>query len=372
LIGFRGTRVSSTMKKKPIVSSTMKRNREYCFRSPVLVERSSVAFLPSRRRRTPIRWSYGNSNALAAVLILLTVGKSSLSARSFSIDNHWPVAKNRCSGHRNACNGNNNSEHRETAKSLKKVPPHVAFICDGNSRWAAARNLPASVGHAAGADRLVHVLDDLKAAGVSYCTVYGFSTENWKRPPSETRAILNVMEQAARKFYDRAVKECVRVRVLGDLSDERVPRSLVEILQMLERDTSKAVSDDGGQGFTICLAVNYGGRRDILNAAKSLATRIVEGSLAVEDVTEDVLASLLTTKDLPDPDLVIRTSGERRLSNFLLWNLAYTELYFTDVFWPDFDATCVADAILWYAQRQRRFGARETIDKEAVTSNAAQ
>ena len=304
---------------------------------------------PSRRRRT------AESSSRYILTVLLAWLFVSQHTHAFLI--HSSAA--RTSTHR-LCAAYTNGEHRALQRST--IPQHVAFVCDGNSRWARARHLPAAAGHAAGADRLVKVLDGLTAAGVSYATMYGFSTENWKRPASEINDILRVVEETARKFYNRAIQECVRVRILGDLTDERLPRSLVEVLQRLERDTAMA------EGVTLCLAINYGGRRDIVNAAKCLAARLVDGSLD-GDCTEETFASLLSTAGIPDPDIMIRTSGESRLSNFLLWNLAYTELYFTDVLWPDFDEACLSDALSWYAQRRRRYGARETITEPTVNGH---
>jgi undecaprenyl diphosphate synthase len=250
----------------------------------------------------------------------------------------------------------------------------VALVCDGNSRWAARRGLPAAAGHAAGADRLVDVLTALQRAGVSHCTMYGFSTENWKRPRSEIRDLFRVMEEAARKFYDRAVRQDnLRLRVIGDLADDRIPGSLREIFERLVRETNERADRTEKEGeidtVTLSLAINYGGRQDIVQASKRLAVSIAEGSLdADDDVTEDTLASFLSTADLPDPDLIIRTSGETRLSNFLLWNAAYTELYFTETLWPDFDETCLQQALEWYRQRQRNFGGRV---QEVIATNGA-
>lgn len=247
------------------------------------------------------------------------------------------------------------------------IPRHVAFICDGNSRWARARDLPAVAGHAAGADRLVDIIDSLNAAGVQYCTMYGFSTENWKRSPTEIRDILAVMEQSARRFYNRALQENVRVKILGDLTDNRIPRSLLEILGRLERETNNRSAANHEKRLTLCLAINYGGRRDIVNASKELAAQVRDGKIKVDDITEETFASCLSTNEIPDPELVIRTSGESRLSNFLLWDVAYAELYFTDVLWPDFDDDCVAEALRWYSQRRRRFGARQPAESKPIT-----
>lgn len=248
---------------------------------------------------------------------------------------------------------NTNGEHYTNGEQNHVVPRHVALICDGNSRWAKARRLPISVGHLAGADRLIDSIQTLKRAGVQCITFYGFSTENWKRPPQEIEDILSVMEHTARNFYSKALEENVRVKILGDLQDERIPNGLRGILSKLERDTCQNT-------VTVCIAVNYGGRQDILHASLRLAEAISSGQIQGENVTEDYFSSFLCTSDVPNPDLMIRTGGEKRLSNFLLWNSAYSELYFSDVLWPDFDEIFVMEALEWYSTRSRRFGGRNS------------
>jgi undecaprenyl diphosphate synthase len=255
-----------------------------------------------------------------------------------------------CLAHTNGSHELSNDSH---------VPKHVAFVCDGNSRWAKSRNLPTSVGHGVGADRLLDVLAFLKEDGIAYCTMYGFSTENWRRPTAEVAEILNVMEITARGFHGRALKERYRVIVLGNLDDKRIPTGLRDILQKLERETATMMNDANQPALTVCLAVNYGGRQDIVNASLQLAKEIASGNIHPDDVTEDTVASLLCTSGIPDPDLIIRTSGECRLSNFLLWNTAYSEIYFTPELWPDFRNGSWKAALAWYAQRKRRFGSRE-------------
>jgi undecaprenyl diphosphate synthase len=250
----------------------------------------------------------------------------------------------------------------------QQVPRHVAFICDGNSRWAKERGLPVSAGHVAGADQLVKILDALKESGVLYCTLYTFSTENWKRPPSEIVDLMRIMEASCNRFYDRVMQDHVQVKILGDLEDERIPDSLRAALHKLERDTTektvKAISSK--PPFTICFCINYGGRKDIVNASLKLAAAIADKQVSPEDVTEDLFASFLSTSDVPDPDLVIRTSGECRLSNYLLWNIAYAELYFANVYWPSFNRDSWQDALQWYSKRTRKFGGRQAL--EATTS----
>ena len=265
----------------------------------------------------------------------------------------------------------------ERSSTLK----HIAFICDGNSRWAQQRNLPSLAGHAAGAERLVEILQVLqRQTNVVYCTMYAFSTENWKRPSHEIKDILQVMEQTARQFRHRLRKDGVRFRVLGDLTDSRIPESLRNLLQQMQDETSIPKDDNNKEGLTLCVAVNYGGRQDIVNAAKRIATLAVAETLStqnsttsafsVDDINDDLVSSLLSTSGIPDPDLIIRTSGESRLSNFLLWNAAYSELYFSDTLWPDFDKESLQEAVAWYHGRQRRFGARTKSTKETSVSSS--
>ena len=263
----------------------------------------------------------------------------------------------------NSINGRANEPQSRANTSL---PQHVAIICDGNSRWARAKGLPTAAGHAAGAERLVQVLQTLQDKGVNYCTLYAFSTENWQRPRKEVEELMYTMEQTARRFRTQVLVSQAKVKVLGDLEDERIPSGLRDILMQIESETLALDAPEPRQ--TVCLAINYGGRQDILNAAKQFA-KCALSTMDVDSMQEDDLAKHLSTRDIPDPDLLIRTSGEHRLSNFLLWNMAYTELYFTDTLWPDFDAKCVSDALSWYSQRQRRFGKRSS-KPQAVSHNS--
>ena len=253
---------------------------------------------------------------------------------------------------------------------LSSRPQHVALICDGNSRWAKQRHLPASIGHAKGADALTSALRSFKSRGVRICTFYGFSSENWSRSAEEIRDIWTVMERTAQTFHDKAMEENVCVRILGDLDDDRIPRSLKESLVQLERDTGgnadfeRSIDKTSSeQQLLVCLAINYGGRRDIVNAGKRIAELVKMGDLSVDEINEDVFEQHLWTSGVPAPDFVIRTGGERRLSNFLLWNLAYSEIYFTDELWPDFDAKSIDEALAWYASRSRRFGGRDLLGR---------
>ena len=268
-------------------------------------------------------------------------------------------------------NGERVHEDHDTASS--PIPKHVGFVCDGNSRWARQRGLPVIAGHAAGADCLVDVvLPHLKEIGVKYCTMYGFSTENWKRSEKEISDIFKVMEHTAEAVYERLLQpgEQIRIRIVGDLDDERIPNSLKVVLDRLQTETARLCCDDDdddkeAKHHTLCLAINYGGRRDILEAAKKLAhAAVATGDVdGIDNLSEEDFSKLLSTNGVPDPDLVIRTSGECRLSNFLLWNAAYSELYFTDTLWPDFNRKALSEALEWYASRKRRFGARQKSSK---------
>lgn len=242
------------------------------------------------------------------------------------------------------------------------IPRHVAFICDGNSRWAQQHNCSTIQGHSKGADRLVELLETLQADGITYCTLFGFSTENWNRPSQEVHDIFRVMEQTARQLVPRLVQEShsIQLRILGDLQDDRIPYGLRTILRDLQTMTRRRrdMSRRNDKPLTVCLAVNYGGRQDLVQATRNIAKEVAAGRLSPDAINQDVLESFLTTAGIPDPDLIVRSSGEHRLSNFLLWNAAYAELYVTDVLWPDFDTASWKEALMWYQQRSRRFGTR--------------
>ena len=252
------------------------------------------------------------------------------------------------------------SDFNLQSHNTKIIPTHVAFICDGNSRWAKQRSLPTAAGHMMGAARLVDLLEVLRDDGIQYCTFYAFSCENWKRSPEEIREIFKVVEQTARNVASRVMKKSsrVQIRIVGDMQDERIPSGLKDILAELQEMTAKHKHDGESNTLTVCLAINYGGRQDILQATQKLAQAIAEGKIRSNDVNEETLASYLSTGGIPDPDIIVRTSGESRLSNFLLWNCAYSELYMTDTLWPDFDQGCWKEALHRYQQRQRRFGSR--------------
>jgi undecaprenyl diphosphate synthase len=228
------------------------------------------------------------------------------------------------------------------------VPEHVAVIMDGNGRWAKKRMMPRSYGHKAGAETVEQICEDAYNLGIKYLTVYAFSTENWKRSVEEVTGIMNLLRRYLSNAVERASKNNMRVRVIGDRS--ALDADIVELIDNLEQKTA------GYDGLNFTIALNYGGRDEIRRAVQSIAERVKDGSLDVADIDEKYISSVLDTADLPDPDLMIRTSGEYRISNYLIWQLAYTEYYFTDVLWPDFDIEELKAAIRYYNGRDRRYG----------------
>ena len=232
-----------------------------------------------------------------------------------------------------------------------KVPEHVAIILDGNGRWAKKRLLPRKLGHAQGAKTVEQICEDADSLGIRYLTVYAFSTENWRRSPDEVEALMNLLRDYLTNCIERANKNNMRVRVIGERT--RLSQDIQEKICRLEEASA------GNTGLTFVIALNYGSRDEIMRAMAAMARDVKTGVLAPEDVTEARIGDYLDTAGIPDPDLLIRTSGEQRLSNFLLWQLAYTEFYFTDVLWPDFDKEELKKAILQYNGRERRFGGRK-------------
>ncbi len=225
-----------------------------------------------------------------------------------------------------------------------EIPAHIAIIMDGNGRWARERRLPRLAGHRAGTENLRRVIRACAEFGVHYLTVYAFSTENWARPKEEVDGLMEIMEEFIDKELDELDAEGVQIRHVGKLEGVR-PRLQAKIRQAIERTRHN-------QRLVLNVAFNYGGRDEIVQAVR----RIVEDGLPAEAITEETIASRLYTAGLPDPDLVIRTSGEVRISNFLLWQSAYAEWYFTPVFWPDFGRQHLLEAIADYNRRERRFG----------------
>lgn len=229
-----------------------------------------------------------------------------------------------------------------------KIPRHVAIILDGNGRWAQARNLPRKMGHIEGCKAVEQTVEDAARLGIEYLTVYAFSTENWKRSEDEVSALMQLFRYYMKRLLKVAVENNVRVKMIGDRS--RFAPDIIEGLNRLEGDTAN------NTGLTFVIAVNYGARDEMRRAMTQMAKDVAEGIVQPEDVSETMISSYLDTKGMPDPDLLIRTSGELRLSNFLLWQLAYTELYVTDIYWPDFTKEELLKAIESYTKRDRRFG----------------
>jgi undecaprenyl diphosphate synthase len=239
-------------------------------------------------------------------------------------------------------------ERVEAASALSTAPRHVAIIMDGNRRWAAAAGLPRIEGHRRGIHTLRRIVAAAAKAGIGVLTVYAFSEENWGRERAEIGALMDLGTAFARREADAFAREGIRVRVIG--RRDRLPVALREAFAMLETRTSQAT------GMTLNLAVDYGARTELCSAIRTLAAQVAAGTLDPEAIDEDTIAGSLSTAGLPDPDLLIRTGGDLRLSNFLLYQCAYTELWSTNVPWPAFDARAFNEALGSYAQRQRRFG----------------
>ncbi|WP_313156201.1 isoprenyl transferase [Lacrimispora sp.] len=228
------------------------------------------------------------------------------------------------------------------------IPEHVAIILDGNGRWAKKRGLPRSVGHKEGCVTVERTVEDAARLGIKYLTVYGFSTENWKRTSDEVGALMQLFRFYMVRLLKVAKANNVRVKMIGDRG--RFDQDIVAGIGKLVEETKD------NTGLTFIIAVNYGGRDEIVRAVRKIMNDSAEGKLLPEDMTEEVFSSYLDTEEIPDPDLLIRTSGELRLSNYLLWQLAYTELYVTDCYWPDFNMEEMKRAIAAYNSRERRFG----------------
>ena len=229
-----------------------------------------------------------------------------------------------------------------------RLPNHVAVIMDGNGRWAAARGLPRVMGHRAGVEALKSTLRLCSDWGISALTAYAFSTENWSRPGEEVSFLMTLFERVLQKELQSLEQEQVRIRFLGDLD------ALPDTLQGHIRNATERTAGNSGIHFNVC--TNYGGRRELVRAAQRLARQAADGLVVPEAIDENSLANELFTAGEQDPDLLIRTSGEHRISNFLLWQLAYAEIHVTDVNWPDFDRAALTTALVDYQSRQRRFG----------------
>lgn len=230
----------------------------------------------------------------------------------------------------------------------KAVPRHVAIVMDGNGRWAKARFMPRLIGHQRGVEAVRKVIRACNQAGVECLTLFAFSSENWKRPIEEVNGLMSLFMLVLERETAGLIRHQVRMRFIGDRS--AFSSSLQEKITHVEQQTRHCT------GMVLFIAANYGGRWDILQATQKIAAKVAKGELSAEQVTERDLDQEMSTFGLPEPDLFIRTGGEQRISNFLLWQLAYTELYFTDKLWPEFDEPALQDAFNAYAHRQRRFG----------------
>lgn len=229
-----------------------------------------------------------------------------------------------------------------------RLPRHVAIIMDGNGRWAKAKGKDRSFGHQEGVVSVRKIMDAVTQLGLKYLTLYTFSTENWNRPEEEVQALMSLLVYAIHRETPDMMKKNVRLTAIGDLS--RLREDAYNTLQECIDTTS------ANTGTTLVLALSYSSRWEITRAARQLAQEVLEQKINPNDITEAMVSDHLTTKNIPDPDLLIRTGGEKRISNFLLWQLSYAEFFFTDVFWPDFREEELYEAILYYQQRERRFG----------------
>lgn len=229
-----------------------------------------------------------------------------------------------------------------------KIPAHIAIILDGNGRWAKAKGMPRNYGHAQGSKNVERICEEAYRMGVKYLTVYAFSTENWNRPKDEVDALMKLLRNYMKTCLKTAAKNDMKVRVIGDKTglDEDIRNRIAEL--------EEATKDNGGLNFQI--ALNYGSRDEIVRAVRRVSEDVKEGKFKPEDIDEKMFETYLDTHGIPDPDLMIRTSGELRLSNYLLWQLAYTEFYFTDIPWPDFTKEELSKAIEQYNRRDRRYG----------------
>ena len=231
---------------------------------------------------------------------------------------------------------------------MGQIPKHIAIIMDGNGRWAKERSLPRIAGHKEGINSVREITRVCGEIGVRHLTLYTFSTENWKRPSSEVSALMHLLLKTIKDEIKELHREEVRFTIIGDLNTipSKTAKGLLDGVKVTENNT----------GLNLNLALNYGSRQEIINAIKILALKVQSGDLDPNNIDIDLLGNFLYTSNVPDPDLLIRTSGERRLSNFLLWQIAYTEIFMTDIFWPDFREKQLMDAIIDFQSRERRFG----------------
>lgn len=229
-----------------------------------------------------------------------------------------------------------------------KIPQHVAIILDGNGRWAKQRHMPRNYGHKVGADNLEQVIEDAWDLGIKYLTVYAFSTENWKRSVEEVTGLMTILRDFLRRSIEKSMKNNMRVSIIG--KRDRLDKDIIAAIEELEETTKN------NTGLHFIVALNYGGRDEITRAVAGIAQDYKDGKVSLEDITEDFISSRLDTAGIPDPDLLIRTSGEIRTSNFLPWQISYSEFYFCDTLWPDFKKADLQKAIDYFNGRERRFG----------------
>lgn len=234
------------------------------------------------------------------------------------------------------------------ALQTNNKPRHIVVIMDGNGRWAKKRNLPRAAGHKAGITNLRKIVEHCAAEKIEVLTVYAFSSENWRRPDQEVSLLMELFINALNEQVDELHQHQVNIQFIGDLT--RFPQKLQDSI------AAAAALTNNNSGLHLRVAANYGGRWDITNAFRTIAAKITRGVLDINDVDESMVQQALVLADLPEPDLFIRTGGEKRISNFLLWQMAYTEMYFSDIYWPDFSPECLVEACSWFETRQRRFG----------------
>ena len=237
----------------------------------------------------------------------------------------------------------------QTLKAGQIIPRHVAVIMDGNGRWAKARGLPRAMGHKHGVENVRVVVERSLSLGIKYLTLFGFSSENWKRTPNEILDLMSLLRNYLDKEINELNEKNIQFKVIGDR--EKLDSDIVELIETAEQITKT------NKDLTLTIALSYGGRRAITLAAKELANRACQGHITIDDISEELFDLTLETRGVPDPDLVIRTSGEKRISNFLLWECAYSEFVFFDILWPDFSGDHFTQAVQEYCNRERRFGA---------------
>ena len=233
-------------------------------------------------------------------------------------------------------------------KQTGNIPTHIAIIMDGNGRWAKKRSLPRIAGHKEGVESVRDIVEICGQLGVNYLTLYAFSTENWKRPKQEVSLLMRLLMRALRDETDKLHEKNVRVHTIGDIAalPQEVQDELLDAIEKTKHNT----------GLNLLLALSYSGRWDLINAVKQIASEVKKGNLKIEHINDQIVSQHLSTKDIPEPDLLVRTSGELRISNFLLWQLAYSEIYISEVLWPDFRRGELYKAISDYQKRERRFG----------------